>query len=57
MEGGIWSSFFFRQIGLIAWLRESMSGRNPSSRSDSPKKCRKSSLFFRLMFDAQERPF
>ena len=30
--------FFSRRKGLIAWLRESMSGRNPSCRSASSQK-------------------
>ena len=29
------SNFFSEPLGLIAWLRESMSRRNPSSRSAS----------------------
>ena len=33
--GGMKVRFFSKQPGLIAWLRESMSGRNPSSRSAS----------------------
>ena len=41
---------------MIAWSRESMSRRNPSSMSTSSQKSRGKSLHFFLMFDAQERP-
>ena len=35
MKAGYESLIFSKQLGLIAWLHESMSGRNPSSRSAS----------------------
>ena len=39
MKMGIWrSDFFSKRLGLIAWLREFMSRRNPSSRSASSPK-------------------
>ena len=51
-------SFFAKGLGLIAWLHESMSRRNPSSRSaSSPKVEEKNFVLFLLMFDNQERPF
>ena len=35
-EGGVWRpDFFSKRLGLIAWLRESMSRRNPFRRSAS----------------------
>ena len=41
--------FFSKRLGLIVWLRESMSRRNPSSRSaSSPKVEEKTLLFFPL---------
>ena len=41
------SDFFPKRLGLIAWLRESMSRRNPSSRSaSSPNVEEKTLLFF-----------
>ena len=47
MKAGYECLIFSKRLGLVAWLRESMSRRNPSSRSaSSPKAEEKISLFF-----------
>ena len=47
MKSGVWrSGFFFNRLGLIAWLCESMSRRNPSSRSASSPEVEELFLLF-----------
>ena len=47
MKGGVWKSdFFSRRIGMIVWLCESMSLRNPFSRSASSQKVEEKLLVF-----------
>ena len=41
----------------MAWMRETMSRRSPSSRSASFQKMEEKFALFRLMFHAQDRPF
>ena len=48
--------FFSKQLGLIDWLSEFMSRKNPSSRSASSPKVENFFCSFLLMLDDQKRP-
>ena len=49
MKGGVLrSDFFVKRLGLIAWLRESMSRRSPSRRSASSLKVEEQTFPFSL---------